>query len=237
VDAGTLDYPNLTGRPPGATWNTLARLLPGVAAVQRQIEPYARAWHAANIAALAGTGRRWVVLGDSMSLGIGASDAFAGWVGQVTETLRADGVEIDVVNLSASGAGVADLLRQQVPVWRSLPNGSSTDVVSVLVGSNDLMSRARRDGMPTAFGELLGQLPDRAVVATMPQPRRAARAVNDLIESARLSRGIRVVDMRTSGPSSWRGRLAADHFHPNDAGYAAIAAAFAPQIRAAATAT
>ena len=37
---------------------------------------------------------------------------------------------------------------------------------------------------------------------------------------------ITLVDMRRSGPASWRGRLAADHFHPNELGYAGIADAF-----------
>jgi lysophospholipase L1-like esterase len=35
------------------------------------------------------------------------------------------------------------------------------------------------------------------------------------------------------GPDAWRGRLAADRFHPNDAGYALIADAFAPVVTAA----
>ena len=39
--------------------------------------------------------------------------------------------------------------------------------------------------------------------------------------------------MRVAGPASWRGRLASDWFHPNDAGYAAIADAFEPAVRAA----
>ncbi len=39
--------------------------------------------------------------------------------------------------------------------------------------------------------------------------------------------------MRESGPTSWRGRLAEDFFHPNDAGYAALADALEPAVRAA----
>jgi hypothetical protein len=35
-----------------------------------------------------------------------------------------------------------------------------------------------------------------------------------------------VADLRAHGPRSWRGRLAADRFHPNDAGYAAMARVF-----------
>jgi lysophospholipase L1-like esterase len=39
-----------------------------------------------------------------------------------------------------------------------------------------------------------------------------------------------MVDMRRSGPPSWRGKLAEDHFHPNNAGYAGIADAFYEKI-------
>jgi len=129
------------------------------------------------------------------------------------------GVELDVVNLSASGALVPDLLRQQLPAWRALAPrpGSGPDVVTVLIGSNDLMNRRHRDERPNAFASLLYQLPSGAIVVTLPQPCRAAAAVNDRIEAVHVERGIRVLDERRAGPASWRGRLAAaDHFHPNE---------------------
>jgi lysophospholipase L1-like esterase len=232
VADATREYANLTGRPPGALVTALGRVLPGVAGVQRQVGPFAQAWRSANVTALAGSGRRWIVLGDSMSQGIGAETPWGGWVSQVQAEAAARGVELDVVNLSASGARVSDLLRQQLPAWRAIgPRPESDpDVVTVLVGSNDLMSRRHRDDLPDAFASLLDQLPTGAIVATLPQPRRAAAAVNERIAAARVERGIRVVDMRRSGPSSWRGRLAADHFHPNERGYRAIAEAFLPLV-------
>ncbi|WP_375479533.1 SGNH/GDSL hydrolase family protein [uncultured Jatrophihabitans sp.] len=224
------DYANVTGRPRGAIVATVGRVLPGVAEVQRQVQPYAAAWRAANLAALSRPGRRWIVLGDSMSQGIGA-DPFAGWVNQLLDRLPES---LNVVNLSASGARVPDLLEQQMPVWRALPAaapGAAPDIVTVLVGSNDLMSRRHRDAMPELFGQLLEQLPPGAIVATLPQPRAAAAAANKLIDAAARTRGLRVVDMRKSGPRSWRGKLAADHFHPNEIGYASIADAFEPAVR------
>lgn len=226
------EYANLTGRPPGALVTALGRVLPGVARVQRQVRPYAQAWRAANKAALAGSGRRWIVLGDSMSQGIGAATPFGGWVSQLQADAAGRGVELDVVNLSASGALVSDLLGQQLPAWRALAPGPQpgTDIVTVLIGSNDLMKRRRRAELPNAFASLLDQLPSGAIVATLPQPRRAAGAVNDRLAAAHVERGIRVLDLRQAGPTSWRGRLAADHFHPNESGYRAIAAAFLPLV-------
>lgn len=233
VSDALFEYANETGRPPGRLLRAAARVLPGVASVRAQFEPYAAAWQEANRAALRGTGRRWVVLGDSMSLGIGASGPFEGWVGQLSRRLD-PGLDpgLDVLNLAASGARTPDLLDQQLPAWRAAGPAPAGELVTVLIGSNDLLNRAARDALPEAFGRLLAALPDGAVVATLPQPRRAAQAVNARIEadSARL----RVVDLRVSGPQSWRGRLAADHFHPNDLGYAGLADAFEDAVRAAA---
>jgi lysophospholipase L1-like esterase len=239
VDDTALGYANLTGRPPGGFVTALGRVLPGIAAVQRQVRPYADAWWRANQAALADSGRRWVVLGDSMSQGIGADTPFGGWVSQLQARLADQDIHLDVVNLSASGALVSDVLHQQLPVWRDLtsrPDGSEPDIVTVLVGSNDLMNRRHRDELPGAFATLLQALPAGAIVATLPQPRRAAIAVNQQIEAVRVERELRVLDMRAGGPPSWRGRLAADHFHPNEDGYRAIADAFFPLVLDAANA-
>jgi lysophospholipase L1-like esterase len=68
-------------------------------------------------------------------------------------------------------------------------------------------------------------------VATLPPSRTAAARANAHLAAAAAAGDLRVVDLATEGPDSWRGRLAADFFHPNDAGYAAIADAFEPTVR------
>lgn len=217
----------MTGRPSSRLVRVVATVSKGVASVQAQHLPYAAAWHRANIEALTQAGPRWIVLGDSMSQGIGATAFDRGWVNQLHDRLP---VDLPIVNLSASGARLPDVLDQQLQAWRTLPpapaSQDSSDLVTVLIGSNDLMSRAHRDALPDRFAELLDQLPPGAVVATMPQPRAAATAVNTLLRAAADRAAITLVDMRRSGPTSWRGRLAADHFHPNELGYAGIADAF-----------
>ena len=202
----------------------------GVAAVQGQHRPYAAAWHSANAAALGAPGPRWIVFGDSMSQGIGTASYDAGWVNQLHRRLRGEGYDLPIVNLSASGARVADLLAQQVPAWRALPaapgHQGAPDLITVLVGSNDLMSKPHRTALANTFAELVRQLPSGAVIATLPQPRSAAYAVNDMLRQAAEAGEVTLVDMRASGPGSWRGRLASDHFHPNELGYEGIANAF-----------
>ena len=224
------DYANRTGRPAGSVVTLIGRVLPGVAAVQRQVGPYAAAWSAANLAALARPGPRWIVLGDSMSQGVGASRFDAGWVNQVHRRLAEAGRPYGIVNLSASGARVEDVLDVQLPLLASVPartDGEPTpDLVTVLIGSNDLIRRRYRDQLPRRFAELLRRLPAGAVVATLPNPRMAAAQVNTLIARAESSRGLVRAEMRAGGASSWRGKLAEDHFHPNDDGYADLADVF-----------
>jgi lysophospholipase L1-like esterase len=191
--------------------------------VWSQSEPYADEWHAHNLSALDDPGRRWFVLGDSLSQGIGASSYDAGWVGQLARRLDEHGHRLQVVNLSATGARVRDVLDQQLPVLNSIGTRDG-DVVTVMVGSNDLFG-GRRGELGDDFAELVDRVPVGTVVTTLPQPTRATDGANTHIERAAEQGRIVMADLRVTGPSSWRGRLAGDWFHPNDAGYASIATA------------
>lgn len=232
-----LPYDNRTGRGPGRVVRTLGLLVPGIRRVRAQADPYAREWSARNRAALTRPGRRWIALGDSMSQGVGASSPDAGLVGVLASRLRDAGQELNLVNLSATGARVTDLLEQQVPVLEQLPPSdpdAGSDLVTVVAGSNDLFGGRRHSGaLSEAMARLVDLLPRGAVVATLPQPAAAATAANRHLDAAARRGDIRLVDLRTSGPTSWKGMLAADFFHPNDRGYAAMADAFEPVLRAA----
>ena len=201
------DYDNRTGRGPGRTVRTLGLFVPGVRRVRGHVDPYADAWQADNRDALARPGRRVVVLGDSMAQGVGASSHRGGWAGRLAERL-AD-LDVTLVNLSASGARVPDVLDQQLPAMDALPPTSGSDdpdLVVVMIGSNDLFGGpGPRTALPDRFAELLDRLPDGAVVTTLPQPRRAAGEVNALVEAAATAGRVHVVDLRTDGPPSWRG--------------------------------
>lgn len=232
---GLLDYDNRTGRPSGRVLRVLGRVVPGVARVRAQVDPYADTWRARNAQAVLRPGRRWIVLGDSMAQAVGASTVDGGWVGHLADLLG-DLAPPNVVNLSATGARALDVVDQQLPVMAKLPPApgpdAGPDLVTVMVGSNDLFAgRALRDALPDAFGRLVDGLPDGAVVTTLPQPATAADRANRHVEAAARRGRLWVVDMRTAGPQSWSGRLAPDFFHPNDAGYAAIAEAFEPVVR------
>jgi lysophospholipase L1-like esterase len=219
-----IEYANLTGRPRGRFVRAASLVVPGIRRVQDQVEPYAARWHEWNRTALQRSGPLWVALGDSMTLGMGAGRFDGGWVGQLYQQLGDHHYRL--INLAASGARVDDVLNQQLPALESL--GVEPDLVTVLVGSNDLMQRSYRAELANNFAELLERLPDRTVVANLPGGQPHAVQIDHLIRAA--APRIVLADMRTPRTSSWRGKLADDRFHPNEDGYADLAAVFARAI-------
>lgn len=217
---------NLTGRPRGHLLTLAGLVLPGIRAVQAQTEPYARRWRRANRAAVAGTGPLWVALGDSMSQGLGAPAHDRGWVGQLGERLAAAGSPHRLVNLSMTGARVPDVLERQLPVLERL----QPDLVTVLIGSNDVLGRAHRARLPHVLPQLLGRLPAGTVIGNQPGGHPAALQINAMIDEAVARYGLVLAELRDPRMRSWSGKLSADRFHPNELGYASMAEIFAEAV-------
>jgi lysophospholipase L1-like esterase len=218
------EYENFSGRPPGKLVTTLGRFLPGVRAVQEQVVPYAREWRRHNLEALQADGPLWVALGDSMTQGIGASAYDRGYVGQLAARMP----EYRVVNLSVSGGLVGDVLARQLPAMATLDVEPA--LVTVLIGSNDMMNAAARERLPHDLAEMLRLLPPGTVVGNQPGMHATAQQVNRMIDDAVAERRLRLAEFRDPRMRSWKGRLAADHFHPNDHGYAGMADIFAEAL-------
>jgi lysophospholipase L1-like esterase len=159
-----------------------------------------------------------------MTQGIGASAPDRGWVGQLSGRLATRGWDHHLVNLGVNGARVEDVLDRQLPALEALePDGSRAALVTVVIGSNDVVVRRHRRGLVERFTEMLDRLPEGAVVSNLPNPHREARAVDAMLRERAAAGRLVLVDMRRDGPRSWRGRLASDKFHPNDRGYADMA--------------
>lgn len=210
------DYSNLPSRPTGRGLRLLSRVLPGVRRTLASVGPYAEAWQQHNLRAVTADGPLWVVLGDSMAQGIGASAFDRGWAGQLGDRLDPS---YRLVNLSQHGARVADALDRQ---WAAALSLGPIALVTVMIGSNDLFRRELRSALPDRFAALLDALPADAAVANLANPAREAREVDALLRE-RVPRGLIRADMTGPSTTRWVGKLAADHFHPNDRGYAAIA--------------
>jgi lysophospholipase L1-like esterase len=201
--------------------------LPGVAAVAATVPDFARAWEEENAVGPAGSEPLWVVLGDSLSQGVGAPSYRRGWVGQADTALRLHGRAYRVVNLSRSGATTTDVAGRQLAALADLPGAPA--LVTLLAGANDLFRLRGRGAVLPQMTAILARLPACSVVALLPQPLPIARRVNAAILVAARSAGFETVDVRPAA-RRFRGHRAADRFHPNDRGHARIAEVFVPAI-------
>lgn len=222
-------YSNVSPRPPARWLVALGWVLPGVRTVRRQTAPYGEAWRQQNIRALMSTGPLWVVLGDSLSQGLGASAYDRGWVGQLRDRLAGEGHSFRIVNLSVSGARIHEVLESQLPALEALR--PAADLVTLLVGSNDLFRSGDRDALAATYGRLLRRLPPRSIVATLPNPTRTARLLNETVQTVAEERDFVIADTRDPRTRTWRGKLSTDHFHPNERGYTSIADIFEVAVR------
>jgi lysophospholipase L1-like esterase len=208
-------------------------LHPGLRHVHAQVARYAAEWEAANADALAGPGPLWVVLGDSTAQGIGAPSSAEGYVGQLRRALD-DAAERPwrVVNLSRSGARAVDVLDRQLPALEAITG--PVDLVTCAIGANDIVRRTPVARLERQLREIIARLPARAVMATLPQGLHRGRteAANRVIREDAPAAGLVVADVWARTGPPWRGKFAADGFHPGVLGFADWAAAFADVLPA-----
>ncbi len=211
------------------TSRLVRRMRPGIAATLEVEDDWRRCWEESNERARGAEGQLWVALGDSTAQGIGASTPDRGYVGQLLGRLRErESAAWRVVNLSVTGARIADVVREQLP---RLDDLGEADLVTCAAGANDLIRfgflRARH-----ALHELIGGLPPAAVMATCPQglwPRRTLE-LNRIIRAEAPAAGLRIADVWAHTGPPWSGKYAGDGFHPNETGYADWCTAFAEAI-------
>lgn len=209
----------------------LLRALPPLRRSLDQVVAHAAEWERRNAALLAdpsADGPLWAVLGDSAAQGVGLASVDEGYVGRVRRLLeRRDGRPWRVLNLSRSGAVIADLLDEQLPRLSGLQAaGWRPDLVSAVAGGNDLR-RTPLEQLLAAVPALVAAVPPGTVVATFPQglkPARA-RAANAVLRRLAAERGLPVVDLWRATAPPFRGKYA-DGLHPNAVGVTDWVAAF-----------
>lgn len=183
-------------------------------------------------------------IGDSTAAGVGASSADQSVSRQVARRLVAElGRPVELTVLAVSGARVADVVADQVPL---VP--TDTDVVFVSVGANDTTHLTSADTFAEQYRSMLGALPAEAAVISLgvpdigsatrlAQPLRAIAGwrgdAYDAIVAEEVERAgaTRVALAAGTGPA-FRAEpdrlLADDHYHPSDAGYAVWADVVVP---------
>ena len=184
-------FSNLLERSPGPVLSMLGAVLPGVRAgalSASRTPPRGPA----NRAALQASG----LVGRAGRLddpGHRRGRRRARWVGQAASRLANDGLRYRVVDLSMSGARTEDVIERQIPVLRALP---APALVTVLIGSNDMLSPAHRRLLGEAFTELIALLPDGTVFGGLP-PRGPVQEANAAIAAAVARRGFVEVTVDT----------------------------------------
>lgn len=199
----------------------LLRLVPPFRRSLDQVVRHAAEWERRNEAVLAEGPYGpplWVVLGDSTAQAVGLADVDDGYVVRVRWLLeRRDGVPWRVLNLSRSGAVLADVLDVQLPRLRELTDWSPA-LVTAVVGSNDLR-RSSQPALLHGIRRITAELPEGAALGTLPRGLHEGRAreANALLRQLAAARGLRLVDLWAVTGPPWRGKYA-DGLHPGPAG-------------------
>ncbi len=176
----------------------------------------------------------YLALGDSAAQGIGATSPARGYVGLITKRLeKKTGKSVRVINLSVTGAKLADYLRDQAPKIDSI----QADYVTIEIGANDMRTFDEQT-FRSEFKQVVSSLPAHTYIANMPlfnsrpgsmNPAKNASAV--IAEEVQINGKMKFVDLQkqTSENQSIFG-FAPDLFHPNNLSYEHWADAFWLQI-------
>ena len=186
---------------------------------------------------------RYLALGDSYTIGTGTSGPSRSWPSLLAKRLATEtGRKVELTNPAVDGFTTQDLIAQEL----SNVNQLKPDLVSILIGVNDLVSNRRDDEYRTSLVTIYDEVatlalpPGRVVAVSIPnwsvvpaalqygEPsliRASTNAFNAVARREAETRGFIWVDITvvsTSGFGS-RGWIASDDLHPGDAQYAAWA--------------
>lgn len=213
----------------------LLRLAPPLRRSLDQVVSHGAEWERRAAELLAGEREgapMWVVLGDSTAQAVGLADIADGYVERVRRLLgERDGRPWRVLNLSRSGAVIADVLDVQLSRLSDVVGqGWRPALVSAVVGGNDL----RKTPLPVLLEQLprlVAAVPAGTVLATMPKGIKADKAVraNALLRRLAGERELPLVDLWAATGPPWKGKYA-DGLHPNAAGVSDWVGAFVPVL-------
>ena len=183
---------------------------------------------------------RYLALGDSYTIGTGASDAAHAWPSIIAARLGAE-----LVNPAVNGFTTLDLIRDELPLVESF----QPDLVTVLIGVNDLVQGRSPEEYRTSLRTIYDTVGGRKVVAvSIPtwsyvpaaaqfggkeQVERLTGVFNAIAHDEAERRGFGWVDLGAAsttgiGTDGW---IASDDLHPGDVQYAVWAEAIWPAIR------
>jgi lysophospholipase L1-like esterase len=186
---------------------------------------------------------RYLALGDSYTIGTGASSPTRGWPAIIAARLAEQtGRQVELTNPAINGFTTQDLIEDELPQVRRL----KPDLVTILIGVNDLVRDLSPDLYRTALARIYDEVgkekaPDcRVFAVSIPNwsvvpaarefgdPERIrdlTDAFNDIAREEADARGFGWIDITAAslsglGTPDW---IAADGLHPGDNQYAAWA--------------
>jgi lysophospholipase L1-like esterase len=193
----------------------------------------------------------FAVLGDSIAYGQGATRPADTIGARLAADLSTAGITTDVRVFAVPGARSQALHSQagSAATWRP-------GLALIIIGANDLthfvppaqaaasLGDAVRTLRATGAEVVVAPAPDLSVVPWVPpQTRMLVRAASAAMRQAQsraaIDAGARVADIEVGSADAFAvdaSLFSADRFHPSSAGYAVIAEALAPAVRAAAAA-
>jgi len=174
--------------------------------------------------------KRYLALGDSYTIGTGASDAAHSWPSIIAERLNAE-----LTNPAVNGFTTLDLIREELPyIGRVKP-----DFLSILIGVNDLVQGRTVEQYDASLQRIYRAATGRVAAISIPNwsvvpaarefgdpnhLRRMTDAFNEVARDQAAKHGsiwIDIAEVSTSG--SGGGWISDDRLHPGDAQYAAWA--------------
>ena len=202
-------------------WNVArigSKFLDALSEIEAQREPWAQYWDEHNANAVKADGPLWVVLGDSLGQGIGASTPENGFVPAVIKELRTiTGEPWRAVNLALTGARVSHVVDMELPVIAAAQ--LDPIVTTCMIGFNDFIGRTPPSSLERGARRLVDGLPHGALVGRVGTSRFTKRAtvLRDAFERGATTGKITIFD-----PWRWRDGadvMARDRIHLNDKGY------------------
>jgi lysophospholipase L1-like esterase len=180
----------------------------------------------------------YIALGDSTAQGIGASKPENGYVGLLASEITASTHRpVHIINISKSGAKIADVINEQLPQLASLKTGKA--VITMEIGANDMVANADEDAIRAGAEQLFSQLPKNVIVSDIPSFSKtwlSSREIkiaqsNKIYREVARKHGFELVPLydRLKSTHGWSGN-AIDFFHPNDKGYEVWAEVFKDKV-------
>jgi acyl-CoA thioesterase I len=175
---------------------------------------------------------RYIAAGDSTAVGEGASNISSTYPNIIAAYLAKNN-SVTYRNIGVSGARTEDLLKDQLPQIISF----DPDLVTISIGANDLVransSRNILRNIEAILSSLTQETDAKIVIATLPNFGGAnllpswyvrilewrASALNRKLFEMQTER-IRIANIHDRDGVDASSTYAADHFHPNDLGYA-----------------